>query len=82
MKGGAPYIKRCQRQCIEVRIDDQSVQSAEKHFRLHFSLLRMGSRATFTLCTASSRCTRIAGPSRAASNFAHEHNTYVHGGVY
>ena len=66
--GGVPYIKRCQRQCIEVRSADQSVQSAEIFFRLHFSLLRMGSHGTFALCTASSRCTRIAGP-RAAMSF-------------
>ena len=26
------------------------------------SIIRMGSRGTFMLCTASSRCTRIAGP--------------------
>ena len=55
-------MKRCRRQCIEVRSADQSARSAEKIFRLHFSLLRMGSRGTFALCTASSRCTRIAGP--------------------
>ena len=58
----------------------------EKNFRLHFSLLRMGSRGAFALCTASSRCTRIAGPRAAMSfflaYFAHECNTYVHGGVY
>ena len=61
-EGGAPYIKRCRRQCIEARSADQSAQSAENFFRLHFSLLRMGSRGTFALYTASSRCTRIAGP--------------------
>ena len=80
-------IKRCRRQCIEVRSVDQSAQSAENVFRLHFSLLRMGSRGTFALCTASSRCMRIAGPRAATSFFlaqisAHERNTYVHGGVY
>ena len=66
--GGAPYIKRCRRQCIETRSGDQSARSAEIFFCLHFSLLRMGSRGTFALCTASSRCTRIAGP-RAAMSF-------------
>ena len=49
MKGGALYIKRCRRQCIEVCNVDQSTRSAEKKFRLHFSLLRMGSRGTFAL---------------------------------
>ena len=77
-------MKRCQRQCIEARSADQSARSAEKIFRLHFSLLKMGSRGTFALCTASSRCTRIAGPRAAMSfclaYFAHECNTYVHGG--
>ena len=68
-RGGALYIKRCRRQCIEVRSADQSAQSAEKFFRLHFSLLRMGSHGTFVLCTASSRCTRIAGPRAAVSFF-------------
>ena len=69
MKGGGHHIlmKRCRRQCIEVRSADQSARSAEKFFRLHFSLLRMGSRGTFALCTASSRCTRIAGPRAAMS---------------
>ena len=67
MKGGALYIKRCRRQCIEARSADQSARSAENFFRLHFSLLRMGSRGTFALCTASSRCTRIAGPRAAMS---------------
>ena len=91
MKGGALYIKRCRRQCIEVCSGDQFAQSAEKFFRLHFSLLRMGSRGTFTLCTASSRCTRIAGPRAAMSSFLGQisltnRNKYVHvhvhGGVY
>ena len=31
-------------------------------FRLHFSVIRMGSRGSFVLCTATARCTRIAGP--------------------
>ena len=90
MKGGggeALYIKRCRRQCIEVCSDDQSARSAEKIFRLHFSLLRMGSHGTFALCIASSRCTRIAGPRAAMSFFLAQIsltnvNTYVHGGVY
>ena len=62
--GGAPYMKRCRRQCIEARSAYQSARSAEKFFRLHFSLLRMGSRGTFALCTAR----RIAGH-RAAMSF-------------
>ena len=62
--------------------------SAQRH---HFSLLRMGSRGTFALCTASSRCTRIAGPRAAMSFFLGQisltnRNKYVHvhvhGGVY
>ena len=80
--GGAPYMKRCRRQCIEARSADQSARSPEKIFRLHFSLLKMGSRGTFALCTASSRCTRIAGPRAAMSiclaYFAHECNTYTY----
>ena len=40
-----------------------------KKFRLHFSAIRMGSRGTFVLCTASSRCTRIAGPGAAMCFF-------------
>ena len=66
--GGGGTIKRCRRQCIEVRSADQSARSVEIFFRLHISLPRMGSRGTFALCTASSRCTRIAGP-RAAMSF-------------
>ena len=65
-RGGALYIfPRCQRQCIGVCSADQSARSVENFFRLHFSLIRMGSRGTFVLCTASSRCTRIAGPGAA-----------------
>ena len=30
---------------------DQSARSAEKFFRLNFSVIRMGSRGTFVLCT-------------------------------
>ena len=40
-------------------------EAGKKIFRLNFSLLRMGSRGTFALCTASSR---IAGH-RAAMSF-------------
>ena len=53
------------RQCREVCSDDHSAQSAEKFFRLYFSVIRMGSRGTFVVCTASSRCKRIAGPGAA-----------------
>ena len=67
-KGEALYIKHWRRQCIEARSVDQSARSMETFFRLHFSLLSMGSCGTFALCTASSRCSRIAGP-RAAMNF-------------
>ena len=50
---------------IEVRSDYQSVRSAEKKFSPLFSVIRMGSRGTFMLCIASSRCKRIAGPGAA-----------------
>ena len=39
-------------QCIEVRSADQSARSAEKFFHLHFSVVLIGSRSTFALCTA------------------------------
>ena len=55
---GVAYA-RCRRQWIEVRSGDQSTRSADKFFRLHFSVIRMGSRGTFVLCTARSRCMRI-----------------------
>ena len=60
----------CRRQFIELEVcsGDQSAQSAEKFFRRHFSI-RMTSRGTFVLCTASSKCTRIAGRPGAAMCF-------------
>jgi len=36
---------------IEARSGDQSARSTEKNFRLHFSVIRMGSGGTFVLCT-------------------------------
>ena len=42
-----------------------SPREAWKKFHLHFSVIRIGSRGTFVLCTASSRCKRIAGPAAA-----------------
>jgi len=36
---------------MEARSGDQSARSAEKIFRLHFSVIRMGSRGAFVLCT-------------------------------
>ena len=51
--------------CTEVCSADHSARSAEKFIRLHFSVIRVGSRGTFVLCTASSRCERIAGPGAA-----------------
>ena len=36
---------------IEACSGDQSARSAEKKFRLHLSVIRMGSRGTFVLCT-------------------------------
>ena len=40
------------RQVIEARSADQSARSAEKFFHLHFSVVWIGSRSTFVLCTA------------------------------
>ena len=81
----------CRRQCTEVRSGDQSVRSMEKKLRLYFSVIRMGSRGTFVLCTASSRCKRIAGHgaamclrfllkfhSRNVIRTFTQRNTYVH----
>ena len=45
------YVQ-CRRQCIKVRSADQSVRSVEKFFHLHFSVVWIGSRSTFVLCTA------------------------------
>ena len=63
-RGGALYITRCLRQCIEACSADQS---ARNFFRLHFSHIRMGSRGTFVLCTAikfqmSEDCMQVPGP--------------------
>ena len=33
-------------------------------FHLHYSVIRMGSHGSLVLCTASSRCKRIAVPGR------------------
>jgi len=38
--------------CVEVRSGDPSTQSAEKFFHLHFSVVWIGSRSVFVLCTA------------------------------
>ena len=51
-EGGARYF-------TEVCSADQSARSAEKNFRLHFPVVRMGCCGTFVVCTASSRCARI-----------------------
>ena len=51
-RGGGTYFRlggqasgvayaRSRRQCIEARSVDQSVRSAEKNFRLHFSVIRL-----------------------------------------
>ena len=55
----------------EVQSGDKPARSVEKNFHLHFSVIRIGSRGTFMLCTASSRCKRIAGPA-AAMCFLHK----------
>ena len=52
VKGGARYF-------TEACSADQSAQSAEKIFHLHFPVVRMGCCGTFVVCTASSRCARI-----------------------
>ena len=54
----------CRRQCMEERSADQSAQSVEIFFRLHFSVVRMGSHGTFVLCTVRSRCLRIDAAER------------------
>jgi len=43
------------RQWIEVHSADQSAQSAEKFFHLHFSVVWIGSHSTFALFTALPR---------------------------
>ena len=68
--GGVAYA-RCRRQCIEARSGDQSARSAETFFRLHFSVIRMGSRGTFVLCTARSRCMRIDAAPDQQTRFAY-----------
>ena len=52
-----------QSQCIEAR-------SAEKKFRLHYSVTRMGSRGTFVLRTVSNLCLiRLAGEPGTVQNW-------------
>ena len=64
-------------------LERDSAQSAETFFRLHFLVVRMGSRGTFVLCTASSRCTSSntsfpgsmveRDSAQSAENFFHRH---------
>ena len=49
---------------IEARSADKSARSAENIFHVNFSVIRMGSRGTFVLCTSSSICTRIDAAER------------------
>ena len=63
-KGGI-LLQAAEGSRTEARSADQSVRSAENFVRLYFSVIRVGSRGTFVLCTASSRCERIAGPGAA-----------------
>ena len=67
--GGARYITRCWRQCIEVCSADQSTHSAEIVFAFIFQLSGWALVAPSCFCTASSRCTRIAGPGAAMCFF-------------
>ena len=60
--GGANSTIECCR--LFDRLIDQSAQSTEKNYCLHFSVIRMGSHGTFVLCTASSRCTSSNTSSR------------------
>ena len=46
------WYGHCRRQCIEVRSADPSAQSMEIFFHIHFSVVWIGSRSTFVLCTA------------------------------
>ena len=49
MSGSYMHFRR---QWIEARSADQSALRAEKFFHLHFSVVWIGSRSTFALCTA------------------------------
>jgi len=55
LKGGADTVQGCRKQfCIgtyTARSADLSAQSAEKFFHLHYSVVWIGSRTTFVLCT-------------------------------
>ena len=65
VKGGGTIITRCLRQCIGRVAPISPREAGKKKICLHFSVIRIGSRGTFVLCTGSSRCTRIAGPGAA-----------------
>ena len=63
-------VTRCRRQCIEVCSVDQSAQSVVNFFTFIFQLSGWALvHGTFVLCTASSRCMRIAGPGAAMRFF-------------
>ena len=58
LKGGADTVQDHRKQsciwtgkCIEARSADLSARSAEKFFHLHYSVVWIGSRTTFVLCT-------------------------------
>ena len=70
---GADHCKRYRVGQNPLDAAEGSVQRCEvpisPPFHLHFSVIRIGSRGTFVLCTASSRCKRIAGPAAAMCFF-------------
>ena len=91
MKGGYhDYIKCCRRQCIEVRSADQSARTRKIFFAFifHFSGWALVAPSRFALQVPDVRGFHVPWPRAAmsfclpCSNFAHERNTYVHGGVY
>ena len=61
MKGGALYMKRCRRQCIEARSADQSARSAEK-FIFHFSGWALVAPSRFALQVPDVRGLQVPGP--------------------
>ena len=76
-------MKRCRRQCIEVRSADQSARSAENFFAFifHFSGWALVAPSRF-LHSKFQMYEDCRSQGRHELLFAHECNTYVHGGVY
>ena len=67
--GGAPYMKRCRRQCIEASSADQSARSAEKFFAFifHFSGWALVAPSRFALQVPDVWGLQVPGPPWAAS---------------